>query len=496
MKERLLNLFINFVRWVSGPFFSSFDHTKMISILNAAGFLVIFILFFIVFYFKYAKNVEERLMFWVTSITLLILIFAKFIISHFWRDYIADRLIFYVLPSPQAKNIIWFLLPIIIFVIFIKYQKKIELLPSPRFLSILYFIFVFFSLSVAGIRGGIVSIVDPFTRTYWEYSGYLPLISNIHDFLGHYTLLFPKIAIHMMTHPPGYVLFLYFFYKMFSVGPFGLTVALVSSVGLILWPLYYFLKKLFDEDAARYFLQVFIFSPSIVMFTVTSMDSLFMVLVWVSIVGCFLGWRKKNWFVFIGGIGAACAFFSNFLFLLLCPFFIWLTWYSIKKSTHRLKTCISVLYSLIVFTIFFIVIRYWSGYSIIDNFFIARLASQMAVPNNFESFSKYLIYLFISLTDFLIYLGIPYLYLLSLNFIQSWKTSDALFRVGVYMVIFFLIAGLFQGETGRIWLFMVPFFVLGNPILLLKEKKYLLPAYLSLTFFQIIIIQTLFYTYW
>lgn len=435
-------------------------------------------------------------MWWVCGGILFSLITIKFAIFHFAKDYIPDRLIFYVLPSPRAASVFWFLAPLIIFSIFLKYRKKIEALPRHQFLGVLYLTFVLFALAVAGIREGVQSIIDPFTRTFWEYSAYLPFVKNAHDFLQNYTLLNPQIATHMVTHPPGYILFLYFFSKIFSAGLLGLVIALVSSVGLIIWPLYYFWKESLGEETARRALQTFIFLPSAVMFTATSMESFFMAVVWLAIIGCFFGWKKVNWLAPIGGLGMALALFSNFLFLLLGPFFVWLVWYSLKTSTNRLKTLLGIPYSILAFILFFVIIERWSGYSIIDNFFIARLANQSAVRSNFESVGKYFIYLFMSLTDFALYLGIPFLYLFFTDTIGSWKKSALWFKVGVAVMAFFLILGVFQGETARLWLFLTPFFVLGNPYLWNREKESEFNAFLVLILFQIIVTQTLFYTYW
>ncbi|OGH69724.1 MAG: hypothetical protein A2754_03590 [Candidatus Magasanikbacteria bacterium RIFCSPHIGHO2_01_FULL_47_8] len=495
--NKLSPFFYDIISRISGQAFDPLWPEKLPFIIRGAFFILLFIVGFYLFYrSRWGKESSLRRMLWVCGGILFSLIAIKFAIFHFVKDYIPDRLIFYVLPSPRAESILWFAAPLIIFAIFLKYRKKIEALPRHQFLGALYLTFILFALSVAGIREGVQSIIDPFTRTFWEYSGYLPFVKNAHDFLGQYTLLNPQIATHMVTHPPGYILFLYFFYKIFSAGLPGLVIALVSSVGLILWPLYYFWKESLGEETARRALQIFIFVPSVVMFTATSMESFFMAVVWLAIISCFLGWKKGNWLALVSGLGMAGALFSNYLFLLLGPFFVWLIWYSLKISANRLKTLLGILYSILAFTLFFVLLERWSGYSIIDNFFVARLANQSAVRSNFESVGKYFVYLFMSLTDFALYLGIPFLCLFFTDTVGSWKKSALWFKVGVAIMAFFLIIGVFQGETARLWLFLTPFFVLGNPYLYNREKESEFNAFLAITVFQIIVIQTLFFTYW
>jgi len=219
-------------------------------------------------------------------------------------------------------------------------------------------------------------------------------------------------------------------------------------------------------------------------------------IVWLAIALLYFGWQKNFILALLGGVFAAVSLFMNFLCLLLMPFFGWLSYQSFRTSANRRKTLCRVLCSFFGFILFFLIIYRWSGYSIVDNFFVARAANQHAVQSNFESAGKYIIYLFMSLTEFVFYLGIPYVYLFVTSLPQSWKNSLLWFKVGAVIVISFLFIGVFQGETGRLWLFVTPFFALSNLKFLDDDKKRYFGAYLALVMFQIIVTQTLFYNDW
>ena len=492
----LVSSLYNLISLVSGQEFNPLWQERLPFILQGVIFVAVATVVFYFIYRRYfGKEIKLEKMWFVVTGLLFSLVFVRFIIFHFAKGYIPDRLVLYVLPSPRAESLLWFCLPILIFSIFMRFRQKIEALPHRWFLAVIYFIFVAFTLSVAGIREGVASIIDPFTRTFWEYSGYVPFVHSIYDFLHSYVVLNPQIAAHMVTHPPGYILFLYIISQLFSTSTLSLVVALVLVVGLTVFVLYFLWRQFLTEQEARRALQIFIFVPSVVMFTATSMESFFMFLVWSAIAICFIGWKKGSVASLLGGAVVAAALFSNFLFLLLAPFFVLLAWYRISILGNRLRTYAGILYSLVGFTIFFFALYYYTGYSIVDNFFIARLANKSAVASNYESLTKYGIYLFMSLTDFVLSLGLPYLYLFFKDPARSWREGFVWFRAGALLVCFFLIIGVFQGETARLWLFLTPFFVLGKRGLLAGGEKNF-SAFLALSVFQIVIVQTVFYTYW
>lgn len=350
---------------------------------------------------------------------------------------------------------------------------------------------------MAGVRGGFSSIMDPFTRTGMEYSGNIPLIESVRNFLENYVALIPQLASHSSTHPPGYSLVLYFFHKIFSVGFLGQAILLVAAVGLILVPLYYLWVKLFTEDRARKILPIFIFTPSVVMFTATSMDAFLLLIVWMAVALCFFGWKQSFFLSALGGLAAGVALFSNFLFLLLAPAFLLIIAYTFKTAPRIewRKIFLRIIASAGAFLLFFGGLYLWSNYSILGNFLAAKAVSDSFVGENFES-AGYLAYLAMNIADFLIYLGLPLVYLVVSGGFGTIKNSHWLFKVGLVNLIFLLVIGVFQGEVERLWLFMVPFFVIGADWATEDDERQIFPAFLALSFFQIIIMQVLFYTYW
>lgn len=474
------------------------DAAKLAIAVQSAAILFLFVFIFLYFYHHYFwKNSEAKNLFKIFMPIFGAIISAKFIIGVFYKGYISELLLFYAIPSPKLTSLIWLLITLAAFFVFLYFRKKIEAFSPHKFLASLFLIFLVFSLGVAGIREGVKSIADPFTRTFWEYSGNMGKVETAKDFLRNYISLLPGLSQHSITHPPGYTLILYFVYKYFNAGFFGEALWVVFIAGLTLWPLYFLWKYFLDELEARRALEIFIFVPSVVMMTATSMEGVFMFLVWSAAASVFIGWQKNIWLAGLGGLAAAMALLANFLFLLLVPFFLFLAWYVMQKavSTGRSKTLLRVFISLALFFLFFFGLWQWSGYSIIDNFFAARLANQAAVKSNFESVRIYFLYVFMNIASFLIYLGIPLLYIFFKGLPATLKGSNSLFRSGLWLFLFFLAVGIFQGNVERLWLFVLPFFLMFPNKLFKEENQPLFNPFLFLMLFQIVVTQVLFYTF-
>ncbi len=413
-------------------------------------------------------------------------------ISYSSRGYIFDRLVFYGIFSPKALGLLWLLGAVLIFTLFLCFRGVLENLSTFKFLLALYIFFVLFSVGVAAIREGFFGVYEPFTRVQWEYTGNLPLVKNIPDFLKNYVFLQPRLAIHGATHPPGYTIILYIFQKYFGAGFSGMAILTVMLGGLTIFPLYYFLKNFTSENEVRRGLEIFAFMPSFVMFSATSMETAFLFFSWLAITLIYLGWQKGFFWSFLGGLAVAIGLFMNFLFLLLAPLFLLLAFIFDRWRELILRSMPAIL----CFFGFYLALYYFYDYSIINNFFVAREFNQSWVSSNFASLTVYSTYFLMNIAAFSLYLGIPNIFLLVRNLNGFFSRENKSLALGFIMAAIFLVIGIFQGETERIWLFLAPLFILP----LIKATKNFTSsqtsAFLSLLFFQIIFMQTLFYTYW
>ena len=471
---------------------------KLIVALWGLGAAFLFTIIFTVWYLYFFRNDQfSKKLFYISAASLFALALAKLIIFYLHPyNYIADRMFFYAVPSPKALGWWWLIGVTLLFALFLYFREALGRFSTFKFLFALYVFFVLFSVGVAAIREGLFGIYEPFTRTHFEYTGNLYLVKSVPDFLKDYTSLIPRMAEHARTHPPGYTIILYIFQKYLGAGFLGMSILTLMLGGLTIVPLYYFLKIFSTADEVRRGLQIFVFLPSVVMMSATSMETTFLFFSWTAITLIYIGWQR-SWLVsFWGGILAAASLFLNYLFLLIAPLFGILLFIAYSRAADIKKLILRTCFALLGFLFFYMVIYWWSGYSVIQNFFSARIANQAAVRSNFESFFLYFTYFVMSLAPFAIYLGIPNLYFLVSGFRSLWRKENIIYALGIIMAAFFLIIGVFQGETERLWIFLIPLFVLPLIKVLRERESFSLTALLSLLFFQIIFTQTLFYTYW
>lgn len=461
--------------------------------------------FALVFWYGYRRffwqYLDARKLFWVFSAIFFPLIIAKFLIGVFYKGYIPELLFFYAIPSPKLSGIGWFLLAIGTVALFLYFRKKIEQLPTPKFLCSLFLVFFIFSVSVTGTREGMKSVADPFTRTYWEYTGFLPQIESASDFLRSYvdTISDPALSVarHATTHPPGYTLVLYFLHKLFGAGFLGLALFIIAFGALSLIPIFHFWRQFLPELSARRALMLFGFMPGFVMMTATSMEGFLIFVTWCSLALCLFGWQRNIFLSVLGGATAAYGLFSNYLFLLLAPLFAFLAWQTFRgvPQEGRGEVGPRMGVSLATFVLFFAFVQWWSGYSITENFFAAQANSYAVAGSTYESFRTFITFFFINSTDFLIYLGLPFVILFFRTLPDSLSTAHAFFKFGLALIVFFLFLPIFQGNIGRLWLFIIPLFLGFGNMILKEEQQGLFGPLLSLTAFQIIIIQGVFYTF-
>lgn len=500
-------LFVSVISFVSRHEYDPLQTEKTFYIfqgLIAAG---LFIVFFSYFYYRYFwKNKElKKLFLWCVGLTLA-LVLAKYSLNYFHQNYLVERLLFFALPSPRLESIGAFLSAIGIFAIFLRLRVKIEQLPTKYFILVITSIFILFTLSVASLRIGIEGIGKPFTFHRTEYTGALQFARPIglNNFLTQFSALVPVLPLHAATHPPGYVVFLYLVEWLFQVGDFGLAIAVVVVSALTVGLLYLFWESIYGRDVARRMAQVLIFVPSFVLFTATSMDALNYFIIWLAVVTCFFGWKRSFFLSFMAGLTAGYSLFSNYLFVFMLPLFLVLLWFSVKEVglVNKRGVLFRSATSLVAFGLFFLSLWLWARYSITTNFFAGHAYWQAAmidfsIDNNVGSLKTYLIFAINNLTPFIWYLGAPIVIYLLKDVRRTILESDWWFRIGLVILALFVFTGLvLGGETERILLFLVPFFLMFRFPWYSKSNTEEFNAVLCLMFFQIMVFQIAFHTYW
>ncbi|MBI2989752.1 MAG: hypothetical protein HYY51_00995 [Candidatus Magasanikbacteria bacterium] len=507
MADYFKSIFLNLISSLFGEEYRLALYEKAESVLWAGLILTLAtILFCLVYHHFFWKEKETRQIFYYSMFLMFLVVLGKYVLSLSYKGYIADRLIMYALPSPQILAPWWVLYTVFIvflFFAFRKYFKKWKIWP---YLAVLAFVFTLFSLGINGMRSGWASVTDSLSRSYWEYTGYLPHIENTKSFLHDYvaTVSDPDLsyARHSSTHPPGYILFLYGLRQFFKFEYPGVAIVLALVSGLSVFPIYLFWREFMDENDLRSSLQLFIFFPGLVLMSVSSLEAFFLFITWLSLGLCLKGWKSSRIGSAFGGLAAAFALFSNFLFLLVAPVFLYMLWHIWQKHYKNNPTrsaydfSLNLSLGLVFFLSFFAFLYVSTGYSILENFLAARGANSETVQSNFSSLGIYVVFFLMNILAFAIAMGIAHISGFFQRFRDKNKTARHYHYIGYVFVLFLLAIGIFQGEVGRLWLFVFPLFLPVLSSMIKQESETKSASLLCLLIFQSFAFQILFYTYW
>ena len=370
-----------------------------------------------------------------------------------------------------------------------------------------------------------LALLEAYTRASLEYYGDVPRIKELGPrvFLRDYSKpeLFDTLSGHTRTHPPGGVIFLWlasiFGYNLVSA---SLISILFTAVTVI--PIYRLGVLLYGEKVGRYALLLFLITPNFVMFTGTSMDGPFSVFPILSVYLFYKarylemipdqGWREFRPYSLLTGLTLALGMFMTYSTVVVGVFLCVLALLERHRFVQYLKVLLSAASGFIGFYLILFVL---TGFQPIEALWAAIKKDEAGMGTGYESVSRYFHLSFANLFAFLIGVGLPITVVWLRQVTAAVKTLGQNIRVPrqpdngtspppvdtfligfVITLLFFTFSTLFTMEVERIWIFMVPFFVI--PV-----AKYLTARPLSDFYWvagilvaQLIISEVLLYTYW
>lgn len=138
--------------------------------------------------------------------------------------------------------------------------------------------FICFAATVAMIDGGPRAITSPLLRTDLEYYGAIDRVHGVAQFLREFPLQAPSMPMHAQVHPPGAVLFVWAACRLLGGGPWAAASGMILFSAAVVPLVYRWAYRVGGPGAARRAAAVSILTPSLVLFTATSMDGPFAVL--------------------------------------------------------------------------------------------------------------------------------------------------------------------------------------------------------------------------
>ena len=455
----------------------------------------------------------------------------------------------HILPlyAQPSFDLSWWILPalgVCIGFLYLCHRYLLSGASSRRLMLVAVICFLAIHISVAQIDGyrelerdgeteRVLTLLEPYTRTSLEYYGDVPRIDELglRRFLRDYSKpeLFDTLSGHTRTHPPGGVIFLWFFSKIFGYNLISASLVTILFTAITVIPIYRLGEHLYGEKVGRYALLLFLITPNFVMFTGTSMDGPFSVF---PILSVYLFYKARNqeaisdqrWNEFrpysiLTGITLALGMFMTYSTVVVGVFLCVVALLERKKFAQYLKV---LLFATLGFVGFYLLLFVLTGFDPIEALWAAIKKDERGMGTGYESISRYFHLSFANLFAFLIGVGLPITLVWLRQVIatlKAWRQNtraaeqensgtrvpwifrhdEALdtFVIGFLItLLYFTFSTLFTMEVERIWIFMVPFFVIPVAKYLTTRPMSDLYWVAGILVVQLIVGEVLLYTYW
>ena len=440
---------------------------------------------------------------------------------------------------------LWILPALIVCVgfLYLSYRYLLSDVSDSRLIGVAIICFIAINISVAQIDGyreigaedqkeRVLTLLEPYTRTGLEYYGDVPRVDElgIRRFLRDYSKpeVFDTLSGHTRTHPPGGVLFLWHVSGLFGYNLISASLVTIFFTALTVIPIYYLADMLHGQKVARYALLLFLITPNFVMFTGTSMDGPFSVFPILSVYLFYVvreretipdqKWHEFRPYSLLTGLSLAIGMFMTYSTVVVGVFLCVIALLERQRFVQYLKV---LAFAATGFIGFYLVLFVLTGFRPIETLWAAIKKDEMGMGTGYESIQRYFHLSFANLFAFLIGVGIPIttVWLRQIvSTIKDWrqgslsaeeKTGESripwIFRyenadtfvIGFLItLLFFTFSTLFTMEVERIWIFMVPFFVI--PVAKHLTARPISDFYwvIGILVAQLIIAEVLLYTYW
>lgn len=414
------------------------------------------------------------------------------------------------------SSFIFFVLIVLFFSSYFVFKTIKSLLVFFTLLIVLSFLItIFINLQIKTFVGGDTDflesvktiIIGKFKDSESEYVGDINKVKE--NFLSDYIKILPAstpgihyLSIHSSTHPPGPILLYWLFSKISpSLLFLGFINILIGSAGLI--PTYLIASKLYGDTVGRAAAWLYMFIPAVILYSATSFDAT-MPFFFGILVYFFLRSLEKLSFlnIIIFGILVVVNLLLNFAVGLVSPFFLIffiINYKIIKKPILKLLLLTSS------FALFQFLLFWFFNYNIFKVIAIAKANQQLFMA----PFPRpYWYFLFGGPATFFFFLGIPLITLIICYIREIFRKIrkkksfyfDSLFISCVLTIIIVDAAGYVGAESARIWLFLMPLFLISLTFFAFKyfRKIYesIVVSTAFLLFLQTIIIEICLDTYW
>ncbi|GAB4512255.1 MAG: hypothetical protein OHK0046_11520 [Anaerolineae bacterium] len=330
---------------------------------------------------------------------------------------------------------------------------------------------------------------EPMTHRDQQYYNTALTVDNPLSFIRDYNALQPNLGLHAQTHPPGAVITIYLFERLFRQPELiSLMIGVVAMTASVSFAYRIFLMAFNNRLTAGYGALLFAVIPAVQIYTLACLDAL--------ITAMFTGVlyfmllpehhpKTRPFSTLMGGLLLFWAFFCTFPALVILPILFGYEWVRFRRIWHAGAMLLMVLLGL--------GLLYALGFNYLDAF---RYAENFENPQGFALISHPVNYVFTRLecvAEILVFFG-PFLTVLA---VRGWPVLRRDFRreallLGLLVLTLtavFLVGTYRTGETARPLMFLYVYALFPVLAALLNANQQARVSVLVLVFSQAVFMQ-------
>jgi hypothetical protein len=379
---------------------------------------------------------------------------------------------------------------------------------SPRALKWTLGGLVLFSFALAGaiamMRGGLDGIAAPYLRSQYEYINDVGRGLTLRGLFHDYLKMHPYLSMHSKVHPPGPVALLWVLSYVFGREPSGLALATMVIGSLALIPLFFWVRDMSDQRTALTCSIVYAVTPTILLFTATSADILFMPF---TLGALFLFWRalhrQSSAYALAAGVLYAIMSLLSFSLIGVGAFFGFVGLWKLADPRLRWSVVKTAVVMVLAFLLVHGLVYLWSGFDVIECFRVCKAQFDEDQRNLDMLTPRYAswVYKILNALTMAFFAGIPVTALFVWSVARSEGRAKAQTMVCLLTLAVLNLLYLARGEGERSAMYMIPFMVFPAALMLERlgsATRSLAPLAATAAFLllQSWLIESFLYTYW
>ena len=380
---------------------------------------------------------------------------------------------------------------------------------SPRtgrvFVAGLLVFAILFPAALAMVREGPSGIAAPYERHDKEYIVDIGKGTSLQGLFRDYIKMHPHLSMHSKVHPPGPVALLWVFSMVtFTQAPLPLAITTILFGAAAVIPLYFWTRDMAGPRVARTACTLYAVVPTIVLFTATSADILFMPFTLTTL---FLFWRALHRrsipYALAAGFLYALMSLLSFSLVAIGAFFEFVSLWRLFQRGSRLAVFQTAALMLTAFIATHFAVRWWSGFDVIACFRICKeqFETDQANLDLITPRFPWWAWKFLNPLCWLYFAGIPVSVLFLRRLLKPEPDTRTLFLLFALTLLVLDLFYLARGEGERSAMYIIPFLVVPAAHLLDRigrETRSIGPLAATVCFLaaQCWLTETMLYTYW